>query len=350
MTAAGLFAPFPAACGALRGGSPWMGPPPAAPIPPSAVPKSCPVWMGAVRITPRRTDSPSGAAKEGNPHPMRTAAPAAGAGRGTEPSQGCTQSTQSRWDTPRSARRKCPKHGQCWEGHLGAILGEILKGGLPPCHPGGNPKVIQGGNPKALEGGRPEAIPKSREGSPQTHPIGSPKALGGCHRRALGRDTPKLSWGPEAKQHAEPRCQPPAPAQHSHVLGGQVPALHDADGQHAAPGHGEGGRDGAGSGARPRTRGPGAPSPCAGRHGGRPISERVWAGGRGLREWAWSCGVWAELKVWAGRIGAQRGYGAPWGLQGPPHFSALPYGAAGRAAAHSSAPCLRQCLLTKKAL
>lgn len=53
----------------------------------------------------------------------------------------------------------------------------------------------------------------------------------------------------------------PQPRQHSHILGGQVPALHDADGKHAAPGHGEGGRVGGKERAAERGPEPAATEP-----------------------------------------------------------------------------------------
>lgn len=134
----------------------------------------------------------------------------------------------------------------------------------------------------------------------------------------------------------------PQPRQHSHVLGGQVPALHDADGQHAAPGHGEGGRDGR-SGQRsaaPNPR-PRSPEPMCG-PARRAANQRAvldrWAGitemgGARHREWAGPGAVRGG--------GIVRSVATGLGAVGTPTFLSPPNVAAGRAAAHSSAPCLR---------
>lgn len=150
------------------------------------------------------------------------------------------------------------------------------KGILNP--PGAEPlNLVHGwGAPKpfwASPRSREEALRPPRAWCPHQGPVGgTPRSPLGKRRVPADDPAPKL---------------PRPPRWHSHVLGGQVLALHDADGEGAAPGHG--GRAAEPSGAErsqtapsaasnPRTR---AQRPCADRHRRPPISAR----GRGKEAW-----------------------------------------------------------------
>lgn len=207
--------------------------------------------------------------------------PALGApGREPHP-EGCPQ---SRGDIT-AFRREPPKH---WK--LRGSPKALLRGGRPPMQ--GDPKATLEGAPKtqALLGGHPKATlrgtPKVRalpRGCPKAIVGGGPPTQGGSkatrgpggklqallailgeppkpgeHPKATPGGVPKAQGPVGGTPHSTPGqggclwgCPPPlrsrTSGQHSHVLGGQVPALHDADGESAPPGHG-GRRSGADGG------------------------------------------------------------------------------------------------------
>lgn len=136
-------------------------------------------------------------------------------------------------------------------------------GGTPQSHPGGGPPNARG--PHGHPGGNPQST-GTAEGDPKPF-WASPRSKGGAPQSHPGRGVPKAQGPVGGTPHSTPgaggapsRAVPPKPSRpprgDSHVLGGQVPALHDADGERAPPGHGgRAAERSRRSGAEPRTRG-----------------------------------------------------------------------------------------------